>query len=382
MKIVIASDSYKGSSSSLEIANSIEKGLLKSKLDLDIVKVAVADGGEGTMEALVLAFDGYYKEVEVLDPLARVISSRYGVLDKDSVVIEMAAASGLTLLSKAEQSPLQTTTYGTGQLIREVMNDGYTNIYIGLGGSATTDGGVGAVSALGGCFLDISGQEVGFGNQALKSIETIDISNIDKRLKDVKITILSDVNNPLIGKNGAAKVFGPQKGASVSEVETMEANLTHYSRKVKEFLNIDISKLTGAGAAGGLGGGLLAFCKAEMTVGVDKILELINFNETIKDADIVITGEGKIDGQSIYGKTPVGVAKVAKKNNIFTVAIVGSVGEGADKVDKVGIDMIISIVNKPMTLEKAILNVDKLVSEAAYNFINAYNNIIKYNKNI
>ncbi|HZJ86318.1 MAG TPA: glycerate kinase [Erysipelotrichaceae bacterium] len=380
MKIVIASDSFKGSSSSLEVANSIEKGLLRSKLDLDIVKVAVADGGEGTMEALVLAFDGYYKEVEVLDPLARLISSRYGVLDKDSVVIEMAAASGLTLISKAEQSPLQTTSYGTGQLIREVMNDGYTNIYIGLGGSATTDGGVGAVQALGGSFLDINGNEVGFGNQALKSIETIDISNIDKRLNDVKITILSDVNNPLIGKNGAARVFGPQKGATDTEVEIMESNLTHYSSKVKEFINIDISNLSKAGSAGGLGGGLLAFCKAEMTVGIDKILNLINFKDTIKDADMVITGEGKIDGQSIYGKTPVGVAKLAKKNNIFTVAIVGSVGEGADKVYKKGIDMIISIVNKPMTLEKAILKVDKLVSEAAYNFINAYNNIIKYNK--
>lgn len=378
MKIVIATDSYKGSGSSLTIAKAIEKGLLKSKLDLEIVKVAVADGGEGSMESLVLAFGGFYEPVLVLDPLGREIMAKYGVLDKDSVIIEMASASGLTLISKKDLLPLKASTYGTGQLIKAALDKGYKNIYLGLGGSATTDGGVGALMALGGAFLDKNGQDVSFGNIGLKSIETIDMSKLDKRLEKVSITILSDVSNPLLKKSGAACVFGPQKGASPDQVLEMESNLNHFSIKVEKTINRDLSKVAGAGAAGGLGFGLLAFCQAKIVVGVDKILEMINFKEIIKNAEIVITGEGRIDGQSIYGKTPIGVSRFAKMENILTVAIVGSVGDKADLVYDYGIDVIVDIINKPMSEKAAINNVEHLVSMAAFNFIHTYKVIKKH----
>lgn len=361
MKILIASDSFKGSFSSLQVSNSIERGIKQIIPDAQITKVLVADGGEGTLEAIVTSVNGFYNEVEVLNPLGNSIIAKYGVINNDTAIIEMAQASGIMLLNDTQLKPLHTSTYGTGQLINDALNKGFRNIYIGLGGSATNDGGVGMVMALGVKFYDKDNNGIIFGNIGLAHIDSIDISNINPLIYDSEIVVLSDVNNPLYGEKGAAYVFGPQKGASIDEVKIIDNNLKHYANKLNEFLQIDVSNIPGSGAAGGLGAGLIAFCKAKVESGADKILEIIGLEKYIIGVDLVITGEGKIDGQTIYGKTPIKVSELAKKHNVFTLAIVGSIGEDADKVYEYGINMIASIRDKDMSLEYAILNVDCLI---------------------
>lgn len=365
MKVVIASDSYKGSFSSLQVAQSIERGIKSVSSDVDIVKLVIGDGGEGSLEAVVEALDGAYQEVVAKNPLNIDIKARYGILDEKTAFIEMAEASGLTLLKDYKLMPLYTTTYGTGQLIEDALNKGYRKIYVGLGGSATNDGGAGMAMALGVKFLDLNNQEIRLGNIGLIDIERIDISEINPLLFESELIVLSDVNNPLCGPDGAAVVFGPQKGANLTEVNIMDENLKYYGKKIKEILNVDITKLAGAGAAGGLAAGLVAFCKATIVSGASKILEIINLEKELSDADLVITGEGKIDGQTIYGKAPIGVSKLAKKHGVFTLAIVGSIGSEVDKVYDYGIDMIVSIIDQPMTLKTAIDNVDYLIEKAA-----------------
>ena len=361
MKILIASDSFKGSFSSLQVSNSIERGIKQIIPDAQITKVLVADGGEGTLEAIVTSVNGFYNEVEVLNPLGNSIIAKYGVINNDTAIIEMAQASGIMLLNDTQLKPLHTSTYGTGQLINDALNKGFRNIYIGLGGSATNDGGVGMAMALGVKFYDKDNNGIIFGNIGLAHIDSIDISNINPLIYDSEIVVLSDVNNPLYGEKGAAYVFGPQKGASIDEVKIIDNNLKHYANKLNEFLQIDVSNIPGSGAAGGLGAGLIAFCKAKVESGADKILEIIGLEKYIIGVDLVITGEGKIDGQTIYGKTPIKVSELAKKHNVFTLAIVGSIGEDADKVYEYGINMIASIRDKDMSLEYAILNVDCLI---------------------
>lgn len=372
MKIVIASDSYKGSSSTLEVANSIEKGIRKVYKDAEIIKIPVADGGEGTVDALVLGTGGSYEEVEVLDPLGHKVLAKYGRLHEKVAVIEMAAASGLTLVKNGDLNPLITTTYGTGELIKSALEKGITKIYVGVGGSSTNDGGMGMAQALGISFKDKLGNEVGYGGGELSKVEKIDFSNVHPLLKNANVMVISDVQNPLCGPNGAAYIYGPQKGATEEEIKILDLNLKHFGNKIKEFLSLDVINIPGAGAAGGLGAGLIAFCNATIHSGIDKVLDIANIEQYFKDTDLVITGEGKIDGQSIFGKVPVGVASRAKKYDIPVVAIVGSVGEGAHKAYSYGIDVIVDIIDKPMTLEYAMENVSELIENAATNVMRSY----------
>jgi glycerate kinase len=381
MKIIIASDSYKGSCSTTEVANSIEKGIRRVFEDSDVVKIPVADGGEGTVDALVLGTKGKYEEVEVIGPLGGVVNATYGIIHNEIAVIEMAAASGLTLLKKEELNPLITTTYGTGQLIKSAMDKGIRKIYVGLGGSCTNDGGVGMAQALGISFKDKMGNEVSFGGGELSKIQEIDFTNVHPLLKETEVVAMSDVKNPLCGPTGASYVFGPQKGADSDMVKVLDENLGHLGELINNFMKTDIMNIPGTGAAGGLGAGILAFCNASIEQGIEKILDITNIDSHLKDADLVITGEGRIDEQSKYGKVPVGVAKRAKKYNIPVIAIVGSVGEGAYEVYSYGIDVIIDIINKPMTLEYAMENVVELLENASENLMRSLKNSTSNNCN-
>lgn len=372
MKIVVASDSFKGSFSTLEVADAIEKGIRDIHKDADIIKIPVADGGEGTVDSIVAGTNGRYEEVEVIGPLGEKILARYGIIYGDIAVIEMAEASGLTTVNEDRLDPLVATTYGTGQLIKAAMEKGLRKIYVGLGGSATNDGGAGMAQALGVSLKDKNGDEIGYGGGELNKVDEIDCSNLHPLLNKTEIIVISDVQNPLCGTNGASYVFGSQKGATDEQIKILDANLRHFGKKISEQIGKNILNIPGSGAAGGLGGGLVAFCNASIKSGIDKILDIMNIDQHLKDADLVITGEGQIDKQSIYGKVPIGVAKRAKKYGVPVIAIVGSVGDGACKVYSHGIDLILDIIDKPMTLEESIENVGKLISKTASNAIRFY----------
>lgn len=366
MKVVIAPDSYKGSLSAKEVAEAIEKGIKKADKNINVSKVPMADGGEGITESLVDATGGGIIQVKVADPLMREIEAFYGILgDGETAVIEMAAASGLPLLKEEERNPMKTTTYGTGQLIKHALDMGCRKFIIGLGGSATNDGGAGMAKALGVKFLDSKGREVELGGGALGNLSSIDISSIDERIKECTILAACDVDNPLVGPEGASFVFGPQKGATKEEVMMLDQNLQHYGQLLEETLNNSILDYPGAGAAGGLGGGLLAFLNAELKRGIDIVIEASGLEKIVKDADLVITGEGMIDNQTIYGKTPYGVAKVASKYDIPIIAIAGGIGNGAEILYANGFSSIFSIVDKPMKLEESIANCDVLLQNTA-----------------
>lgn len=365
MKIVIACDSYKGSCSTLEAASAIEKGIKNVYGNANVVKIPVADGGEGTVDSLVIGMGGTYEAVMVKGPLGEEIEARYGILSGNIAVIEMAAASGLLLVEAGRRNPMLTTTYGTGQLIKAAMDRDCKRIYIGIGGSATNDGGAGMAKALGVSFMDKNGNELALGGGSLNTLDYIEMSGIDTRLKETEIIVMSDVTNPLCGRTGASYVYGPQKGATAEMVELLDNNLCHYGMVIEKQLGLDIMNLPGAGAAGGLGAGLMAFCSGELYSGIEKILDITNIDEHLRDADLVITGEGRIDSQSIYGKVPVGVAKRASKYDVPVVAIVGSIGDGAKAVYSHGITAIMDIVNKPMTLSEAMENAPALIEQAA-----------------
>lgn len=372
MKIVVAPDSFKGSATTTEVSDFIEKGIRKVQPNATVIKLPLADGGEGTVAALVIAAKGIYIEKEVTGPLGEKVKAKFGLINKDVAVIEMAEASGLTLVKNEERNPFKTTTYGTGELIKAALDQGVKEIYIGIGGSATNDGGAGMAQALGVSLKDKKGKEIGYGAEALENIDSIDISNIDSRIYNTEITVLSDVTNPLCGKNGASYIYGPQKGASNKDVERLDEILKQYGKRLEATLQKNIIDEKGTGAAGGLGAGLLAFCHAKVNSGIDMILEMIKLEEHVRDADLVITGEGTMDYQSVNGKAPLGVAKIAKKYNVPIVAIVGSEGSDLEKVYHNGIDLIIDIVNKPMNLEEAIKNVAKLTENAGEKAIRAF----------
>lgn len=366
MKIVIAPDSYKGSSSALEVANNIEKGICKVFKDSTVEKIPMADGGEGTVQSLVDSTNGKIVDLIVKGPLGKDVKAFYGILgDGKTAIIEMAAASGLPLISKEEKNPMITTSYGTGQLIKDALNRDCINIILGLGGSATNDGGIGVAKALGVKFLDKEGIDIGEGGGCLSKLNSIDISNIDSRIKGCNITAACDVDNPLCGPKGASHVFGPQKGADLSMIEILDNNLAHYAEVIKNDLSIDIINIPGAGAAGGLGAGVMAFLNASIRRGIDIVIELTDLEKKIKDADLVFTGEGMIDFQTAFGKTPFGVAKIAKKYNIPVIAIAGGIGKDAETLYKKGFDSIFSIVDRPMTLDNAIENSNILIEKTA-----------------
>lgn len=372
LKVLIASDSFKGSASTYEVAEFIEKGIRRVDENADVTKLPLADGGEGTVEALIPALGGQYFEEIVTGPLEQKVKAKFGIINKDIAVIEMAEASGITLISREERNPFKTTTYGTGELIKAALGHGVKEILIGIGGSATNDAGVGMAQALGVSFKDSQGQEVGFGAASLADIRKIDVSNLDPRIKNTKISILSDVTNPLYGENGASYVFGPQKGASPDDVLQLDAILKEFGDFVEKELDIQVVNLQGAGAAGGLGFGLIAFCNGKMYSGIERILDIIHLEEHVKDADFVITGEGMMDFQSVQGKAPLGVAKIAKKYDVPVIAIVGSEGLHVNRVYDHGIDLVIDIINKPMSLEEAISNVGELVVNAGEKAMRAF----------
>lgn len=373
MKILIAMDSYKNCCTSLEAAEAVEKGLLRADKDVEIVKLAVADGGEGTTEAVLSALGGEKVYLNVKDPLGREIKGYYGITERGEAVIEIAAASGLPLLQKHEINPLQATTYGTGQLIKDALERGCRKIYLGLGGSATNDGGAGMMQALGVKFLKDDGTEIGFGGGQLNKIADIDFTGLDSGLKDCKIVILSDVTNKLCGSEGASAVFGPQKGASREMVKLLDDNLKHFAEIIEKKTGKKVAELQGAGAAGGTPAGLMAFCCAEIYSGGGAILDLIEIEKHLINTDLVITGEGQTDFQTAFGKIPVKIAERARKYGIPVVAISGSIGKGAEAVYEKDIDAVISIMNRPMELSEALERGPQLIEEAAENVMRLWN---------
>jgi glycerate kinase len=353
MKIVVAPDSFKGSLTAIEVSVAIEQGIREVFPEAEVIKIPMADGGEGTVQCLVNATGGKILEEKVIGPLGDEVLAFYGILgDRKTAIVEMAAASGLTLVPENKRNPLITTTYGTGQLIKAVLNQGCRKMIIGIGGSATNDGGAGMVQALGVKLLDQEGKEVGFGGGELKKIVKIDISCMDNRLSDTKVLVASDVNNPLCGPQGASRIYGPQKGATPEIIEELDKSLSYFAELIKRDLHKDIKDIPGAGAAGGLGAGLIAFLNAELRPGIEIIIEIVKLEQNIKEADLVITGEGKIDRQTIYGKTPVGVAKIAKKYNVPVVAVAAIIEESSQIFQSYGIDTLIQISEPPMRLSE------------------------------
>ncbi|MCA1202878.1 glycerate kinase [Priestia flexa] len=368
MKIVIAPDSFKESLSALEVAEAVEKGFKQVLPQANYVKVPMADGGEGTVQSLVDATDGEIISKTVTGPLGEPVEAFFGILGtKRTAVIEMAAASGLHLVPPAKRNPLMTTTKGTGELISAALDYGVNHIIIGIGGSATNDGGAGMAKALGAQLLDAEGNEILDGGGALGNLAFINLSTLDSRLQHVKIEVACDVDNPLTGERGASAIFGPQKGATPEMVALLDRNLRHYAAVLERDLGQKIDDVPGAGAAGGLGAGLLAFLQAELKRGVDIVIEATNLLEAVRDADLVITGEGKIDGQTIYGKTPIGVAKTAKKHGIPVIGIAGNIGADSHVVYEHGIDALFSIVPGVTTLENAFANASDYVEKTAMN---------------
>ncbi|PWW31960.1 glycerate kinase [Cytobacillus oceanisediminis] len=345
MKIVIAPDSFKESLSAMEAANAIERGFKAIFPNADYRKMPMADGGEGTVQSLVDATNGTIEERTVTGPLGEPVQAFFGIMgDGKTAVIEMAAASGLHLVPSEKRNPLITSTRGTGELIAAAVDLGVKHIIIGIGGSATNDGGAGMVQALGGRLLDEAGHDIGPGGGSLSKLALVDLTELDTRLKDVHIEVACDVDNPLTGPRGASAIFGPQKGATPEMVELLDQNLAHFADVVEKELGRSFRNLEGAGAAGGLGASLLAFLNADLKRGIDIVLHAVNFEAEVQDADLVITGEGRIDSQTIYGKTPIGVAKAAKKYGVSVIGLAGSLSDDSHVVLEHGIDALFSIV--------------------------------------
>jgi len=377
MKILIAPDSFKGSLTALEVANNIEEGINNIYPEAKIIKVPMADGGEGTTKALVDATDGEIIHKKVTGPLGEKVKAYFGILgNKKTAVIEMASASGFDLIPLEKANPYKTTTYGTGELIKSALDKKVEKIIIGVGGSATNDGGVGMAQAVGVKFIDSKGKEIEFGGYHLDKIKKIDTSNLDPRIKDVNIEVACDVDNPLYGKNGAAYVYAPQKGANDNMVQQLDKNLRYFSKIVKKELNKDIKSLPGGGAAGGLGAGLVAFLGAELKSGVDLIIEANNLLEKMQNVDLVITGEGKIDKQTINGKTPMGVLKAAQKYDIPVIAVCGILGEGYEYFSKEDLLSIFSIINEDINLNKIMENTPKLLRFLVEEIMKTIKNIL------
>lgn len=366
MKIVIASDSYKGSLDSLQVNEAMRKGILRVFEDAEIICIPIADGGEGTVDAVMTCCGGSYCYEMVTGPDGREVIARYGILPDKSAVIEMAAASGLPLVQDVTpDTVMNSTTYGTGQLIASALDKGCRKIYIGIGGSATNDGGIGMLQALGVSFLDADNREVGFGGKYLDKIARIDISNLDSRIRETELVVMSDVTNPLCGENGAAVVYGPQKGATEEEIAILDKGLAQFAELICQMNLPDIRNLPGAGAAGGLGGGLVSFLGAEIRPGIKAILEIADFEKSVQWADLILSGEGRIDGQSANGKVVSGIAEIAGKYNVPVIAICGSVEKDAREIFEKGISGMEAAVCRPVTLEKAMDEAEQNVIDAA-----------------
>ncbi len=363
MKVVIASDSFKGSNSSIKVAEAMERGIKKVDPDLDVVKLPVADGGEGLVQALVPDQEKWVY-VDVTGPMGKPAKAEYALYKDNTAVIEMASASGLPMAGD-EKDPSLATTFGTGQLMKDALERGCRTLLIGIGGSATNDGGCGMARALGARFLDASGAEVEAVGGNLDKIADIDLSGIHPALKETVIKVACDVDNPLCGEHGASAIYGPQKGATPEMVKLLDANLAHLAGVVENITGQNMAEVPGAGAAGGLGFGLMAFCGGTLEKGIDLVLDSVGFDEALEGADLVITGEGRIDGQSVRGKVPVGIAARAKKKNLPVLVIAGDIGPGISNLYEYGIDAVMSTVNKAMPLKEALERSTELLEDGA-----------------
>ncbi|MFI8415289.1 glycerate kinase [Serratia sp. NPDC078593] len=354
-KVVIAPDSFKESLSALEVAAAIERGFRHVYPDIEYVKLPMADGGEGTVESMIAASNGERVAVTVTGPLGKPVEAFYGLLGEgETAVIEMAAASGLHLAQTDQRNPLIATSYGTGELIMAALNRGVASIILGIGGSATNDGGAGMMQALGAKLLDDHRQPLAAGGAALAKLAEIDLSALDARLQQVNVTVACDVDNPLCGKRGASVVFGPQKGATPAMVEQLDRALQHYGRLLEQVTGRQVCDVPGAGAAGGMGASLIAMLNATLRPGIEIVIETLKLEEAIRDADLVITGEGRLDSQTIYGKTPIGVARVAKRYQLPVVGIAGSLAADYQVVHQHGIDAAFSVIDRIVTLDEAL----------------------------
>lgn len=365
---VLAPDSFKESMTAKEVCIAMEKGFKSVYPEADYIQVPMADGGEGTLQSLVDATGGEIIEKTVVGPLGTEVVAQYGLLgDGVTGVIEMASASGIQLLKESEKNPLVTTTYGTGQLIKECLDSGVKKVIIGIGGSATNDGGMGMAAALGYRFLNQEGRELSAGGGALADLATVDSSGADDRLANLELLVACDVNNPLCGSNGASAVFGPQKGATPEMVTQLDRNLNHYATIIRETTGKDIRNIPGAGAAGGLGAGLLAFTNAELKKGIEIVVDFTGLEEIIRQADYVITGEGGMDFQTKFGKTPYGVAQVAKKHDVPVIGLAGNIGEGIEELYDEGFSAIFGIMPGVMSIESALKSGESNVARTCRN---------------
>lgn len=372
MKVILAPDSFKGSLSADEVCKAMAEGIRRVLPEVEIVAVPMADGGEGTVESLVAATNGQIVRCTVTGPLGIPVNAFWGKLgDNKTAVIEMAAASGLLLVPQLQRDPRFTTTYGTGELILAALNHGCERIIIGIGGSATNDGGAGMAQSIGYRLLDKNGCDLQRGGLALKSLDRIDTSSVDPRIANTKIMVACDVTNVLTGPEGAAAVYGPQKGATPAMIDELDQALNHFSMIVSRDLGMEILRLPGGGAAGGLGAGLAAFVNGQLCSGAKIVMDAVELPEKLIGADLVITGEGRIDGQTVNGKTPWGVSLEAKRLGLTVFVVAGSLGPGVEAVfDK--IDGIMPIVDQPMSLEDALCNARMLVTGATERLIRIY----------
>lgn len=354
MKVVIAIDSLKGSLSSMEAGTAIKDGILAAKPDAEVIVKPLADGGEGTTDALIEGMNGERIDLTVTGPMHTPLDAYYGYLkDTNTAVMEMASAAGITLVPDSEKNPLLATSYGVGEMINDAIQRGCRNFIIGIGGSVTNDGGIGMLKALGVRFLDENGEDAGEGGQALAKVARIDVSGMNPLLKECHIQVACDVNNPLCGKNGSTYVYGPQKGVTEDMKKTLDEAMAHFARVTSETLENDYMNTPGAGAAGGLGYAFLAYTGAALTPGIELILDVVGLEEELSGADVVVTGEGRLDFQTAMGKAPVGVARLAKKYNAKVIAFAGSVTKEATACNKEGIDAFFPILRSVCTLAEA-----------------------------
>ncbi|HOF39100.1 MAG TPA: glycerate kinase [Candidatus Hydrogenedentes bacterium] len=373
MKIAIAPDSFKECLSAADVAEAIAEGVRRALPDCETVCVPMADGGEGTVDALVAATGGHIVEVTVTGPMGAPVLARYGLLgNAGGAVIEMAAASGLSLVRPEARDPRIATTYGTGELIRDALERGVSRIIIGIGGSATNDGGAGAAQALGVSLRDGSGQELPLGGAALAHLAAIDLSRRHSRLQECVLDVACDVDNPLCGPRGASRVYGPQKGATPAMVDELDAALLHFGELIEAQLGVPVLDVPGAGAAGGLGAGLIAFAGGVLQPGVNLVAGACRLKSRLAGADLVITGEGRIDGQTPHGKTPAGVARVARQLGVPVVAIAGSLGPGHEAVHGCGIGEVIPLVAGTVSIEEAMARAPELLALAGERLARAW----------
>lgn len=365
MKFLFASDSFKGTLSSQKTAELLTEAAREIFPDCRCDSIVVADGGEGTTDAVLAATNGKKISVQVHGPLWERITCNYGMLDEKRAVMEMAAASGLPLVPEEKKDPRHTTSYGTGEMIADALSRGFRDISIAIGGSATNDGGIGCIRALGGKFLDENNQELKGCGEDLIKIRKIDLSGLNPRIKDCKFTVMCDVTNPLCGKDGATYTFGRQKGATPEIQKELEEGMCNYRDIIKEQFDLDMDKIPGAGAAGGLGTALMVFLNGTLKSGIETVLNLVDFDEHLKEVDVVVTGEGATDWQSVFGKVMQGVGVHCKKHHIPAVAIVGSMGTGAEDIFDYGIESIITTVNGIMPLSDALNHAEELYLDAA-----------------